>query len=54
MRLQPQTTAPEIYVLFRVFELEAKTGLRIYVDPASCREAGKLNFKVETWSVTTV
>ena len=42
----------EIYILVRVFNVEReKMGLRIYVDPASAKDRGDLDFVVDTWRV---
>ncbi|KAE8452297.1 hypothetical protein EG329_000997 [Mollisiaceae sp. DMI_Dod_QoI] len=54
MRLQPQSTAPDIYVILRVFNLEGKIGFRVYVDPESSRLQGELEFNVDTWAVKHV
>ncbi|KAF4628320.1 hypothetical protein G7Y89_g9830 [Cudoniella acicularis] len=53
MQLQPQRPAPNIYVLLRVFNLEGRVGLRVFVDPESSRIGGELVFNVDTWAVTT-
>lgn len=51
MKLQPERVARNIYVILRVFDLEGKIGLHIYVDPEASRLEGKLNFTVNTWEV---
>ncbi|KAF8865581.1 hypothetical protein BDZ45DRAFT_641278 [Acephala macrosclerotiorum] len=54
MKLSPQAASPNIYVLFRVFSLEGRIGLQVYVDPESARLAGQLEFNVDTWAVRAV
>ncbi|CZR61946.1 uncharacterized protein PAC_11843 [Phialocephala subalpina] len=54
MKLSPQTASPDIYVLLRVFNLEGRIGLRVYVDPESSRLAGELQFDVDTWAVRSI
>ena len=54
MRLQPQSAAPNIYVILRVFNLEGKIGFRVYVDPESSRLQGELEFNVDSWAVKAV
>ncbi|KAH8586657.1 hypothetical protein B0O99DRAFT_585566 [Bisporella sp. PMI_857] len=51
MKLEPQMAAPEVYVILRVFNLEGRIGLRVYVDPESSRLDGGLEFIVDTWAV---
>ena len=59
MRLNPtptqtQTeteTPPNVYIIFRVFDLKGKIGLRVYVDPEAVRQHGELDFHIETWAV---
>jgi len=51
MQLQPQRGASNVYVILRVFNLEGRIGLRVYVDPESSRRRGELEFNVDTWSV---
>jgi hypothetical protein len=53
MRLQPRVAAPEIYVIFRVFNLEGRLGVRLFVDPESSRVNEELQFTVDTWAVKT-
>jgi hypothetical protein len=51
MQLQPQRGASDVYVILRVFNLEGRIGLRVYVDPEASRRDGELDFNVETWAV---
>lgn len=54
MKLSPRAASPNVYVIFRVFDLEGRKGLRVYVDPESARLAGELDFNVDTWAVKTI
>lgn len=53
MRLEPEASSPEVYILCRVFDIETSPSLRVYVDPENCRKSGELNFEVDTWVVNT-
>ena len=54
MRLNPNQTPLNVYIIFRVYSLEGKIGLRVYVDPETSRQRGELDFHVETWAVKPV
>ena len=54
MRLNPYRAPLNVYVIFRVFNLKGKIGLRVYVDPIASEVTGELNFNVETWAVKPV
>lgn len=51
MKLQPERATREIYVILRVFDLESRIGLQIYVDPEAAQLEGTLKFTVNTWEV---
>jgi hypothetical protein len=43
----------EVYALFRVYGLNSgHVGVKIYIDPEAARKDGRLEFDVESWSVT--
>ncbi|UPK97203.1 hypothetical protein LCI18_008138 [Fusarium solani-melongenae] len=47
-----QDSTDEIYVVFRVYEVEkAAVQLRVYVNPARLEDMGRLIYTAETWSV---
>ena len=50
MKLQPEGTG-DIYVILRVFDIEGRIGLQLYVDPLASRPKVTLNFTVNTWEV---
>ena len=54
MKLSSEKATPNVYVILRVFNIEGRVGLRVYVDPESCRVNGELDFKVDTWAVKTM
>jgi len=54
MKLNGEGPTSEVYVILRVFNLEGKIGLRVYVDPATSQENGELEFNVDTWAIKTV
>lgn len=43
----------QIYIVFRVFEVEKAVQLRVYVNPARLEDSGHLIYTTETWSVRT-
>ena len=50
--LTPGQTSPEIYVIFRVFNLgKQDIGMRILVDPKGLDGRGELEFEAETYTV---
>ena len=51
MRLDPNRAPLHVYVIFRVFNLKGKIGLRVYVDPEAARLRGELNFSIDNWAV---
>lgn len=51
LQLQPQRATPTVYVILRVFHLEGKIGLRLYVGPVSTGPDRELDFNVDTWAV---
>ncbi len=52
MRLAKGEVSPEVYIIFRVFNLD-KDGIdmRLYVDPKGVEEGGELVFTPESYSV---
>ena len=54
MQLEPGRSRAEVYVILRVFNVQGKIGLRVYVDPESSRHNGELEFNVDTWAVKPV
>ncbi len=53
MKLQPEISSSSVYVLFRVFNLEGKIGLRVFVDPEPAQLNGELEFSADKWVVKT-
>ena len=51
MKLQPKRAPEDIYVILRVFDLEGRIGLKVYVDPEASRVKGELKFTTNTWEV---
>lgn len=51
MQLRPQRASPLVYIILRVFNLEGKVGLRIFMDPETSRHNGELEFNAEGWTV---
>ena len=50
--LTPTHPSPEIYIIFRVFDLgEQDIGFRILVDPKGLERQGALEFEAETYTV---
>jgi hypothetical protein len=54
MTIKPGKTALEIYVIFRVFNIEqSNVGLAIHLDPQRERELKVLNFtETKNWTVS--
>jgi hypothetical protein len=48
------TSRARVYVILRVFNLQGRLGLRVYVDPESSHREGELEFNVDTWAVKPV
>jgi hypothetical protein len=51
IKLLPQRVASNVYAILRVFNLEGKIGLRLYVDLDTSRLDGELDFTIDTWAV---
>jgi hypothetical protein len=52
MRLTQREVSPEVYIIFRVFNLNNDSiDVRLYVDPKGVEEGGILVFTPESYSV---
>jgi hypothetical protein len=52
MRLTDEEVSPEVYIIFRVFNLDKDTiDMRLYVDPKGIEDGGVLAFTPESYSV---
>ncbi|KAF2459569.1 hypothetical protein BDY21DRAFT_317672 [Lineolata rhizophorae] len=52
MRLESDRPAANVYMLFRVFNLTRESiGLRLHLDPETCRREGELSFHADKYAV---
>ena len=49
---RPGTMASEIMIIFRLFKIDRMgLGMRLFVDPETCRRNRQLNFEAEKWII---
>jgi hypothetical protein len=52
MQVEEDESSDEIYIIFRVYQLNKETmGVRIYIDPESLRQQGRLVFTADSYNV---
>lgn len=51
MQYMQQLASMSVYVILRVFNLEGRIGLRVYVNPGA---SGEVQFTTDTWVVRPV